>query len=202
MGTYSTTNSIWTCSKIHYSLSPVFVFKFSRNKEMANYCSGTITFVQPTTKLRNFLYKINDKDKPLESFVCPMPKKIKDSTNSNGKYAAWYYRSLENWGTKWWTFDLHIHRDWDKNITIYFTTAWSPIKDNIIAELSKHCSSLLYEFDEWWMYFSGIRKYVDWKPEIYEDYKDPYYGKGVKCEKCWTLNPKENDECIQCGHQW
>lgn len=80
---------------------PVFVFKFSRNKEMAKYCSGTITFVQPTTKLRNFLYKINDKDKPLESFVCPMPKKINDSTNSNGKDDAWYYRSLENWGTKW-----------------------------------------------------------------------------------------------------
>ena len=57
--------------------------------------------MQPTTKLRNFLYKINDKDKPLESFVCPMPKKIKDSTNSNGKDDAWYHRSLENWGTQW-----------------------------------------------------------------------------------------------------
>lgn len=129
-------------------LSPVFVFKFLSNKEMANYCSGTITFVQPTTKLRNFLYKINGKDKPLESFVCPMPKKIKDNVNSNGKDDAWYYWSIQNWGTKWWTFDLHIHRDRDKNITVYFTTAWSPIKDDIIAELSKHCSSLLYEFDE------------------------------------------------------
>ena len=82
-------------------LSPVFVFKFLSNKEMANYCSGTITFVQPTTKLRNFLYKINGKDKPLESFVCPMPKKIKDNVNSNGKDDAWYYWSIQNWGTKW-----------------------------------------------------------------------------------------------------
>lgn len=52
------------------------------------------------------------------------------------------------------------------------------------------------------MYFSGIRKYVDWELEISEDYDDPYYGQGIKCDKCGTLNPKENDECMECGHQW
>lgn len=83
--------------KTSFLLSPVLFFKFLRNKEMANYCSGTITFVNPTTKLRKFLYKINGKDKPLENFVCPMPKKIKDSMDSNGKDDAWYYWSIQNW---------------------------------------------------------------------------------------------------------
>ena len=53
--------------------------------------------MQPTTKLSNFLYKINDKDKPLESFVCPMPEDIKASMDSNGKDDAWYHWSIENW---------------------------------------------------------------------------------------------------------
>lgn len=170
--------------------------------EMANYCSGTITFVQPTKKLRDFLYEIQGQNIPLESFVCPMPEDIKASMDSNGEDDAWYHWSIENWWTKWWTFDNYIHRDWDGNITLHFTTAWNQISDKIIAELSKHCGSLLYEFDEWWMFFSGIRKYVDWKPEIYEDFNDPYYGQGIRCDYCGGLNPKENDECIQCGHQW
>ena len=65
--------------------------------EMANYCSGTITFVQPTTKLRDFLYEIQGQNIPLESFVCPMPEDIKASMNSNGKDDAWYHWSIENW---------------------------------------------------------------------------------------------------------
>lgn len=33
--------------KTSFLLSPVLFFKFLRNKEMPNYCSGTITFVKP-----------------------------------------------------------------------------------------------------------------------------------------------------------
>ena len=65
--------------------------------EMANYCSGTITFVQPTKKLRDFLYEIQGQNIPLESFVCPMPEDIKASMDSNGKDDAWYHWSIENW---------------------------------------------------------------------------------------------------------
>jgi hypothetical protein len=169
---------------------------------MANLCSGEIVFVKPKQKLRSFLYRINDRDISLESFVCPMPQEIKDSMNSDGKDDSRYYRSIENWWSKRGTYSNYVQRDWDGNIRFFFVTAWSPIKDNIIAELAKYCNSLIYKFDEWGMYFSGIRKYVDWELEISEDYDDPYYGQGIKCDKCGTLNPKENDECMECGHQW
>lgn len=107
---------------------------------MPNICWWTITFYNPSKELREYLRDISkNKNASIEEFVCPMLPDIKASTLPNSWSDAWYNWSCKNRGSKWGTYDHYIQEDKDDEIEITFSTAWSPIKDEILEKLSRHC---------------------------------------------------------------
>lgn len=93
----------------------------------------------------------------LAEYVIPMPDGIRNTTSpvdivdddkADGvqkitqaeadrrmrEYGAldWYEWALENWGTKWGTYD----HEWDEGTMIlHFQTAWSPMNDEVLKRL-------------------------------------------------------------------
>ena len=168
---------------------------------MPNICWWTIKFYGPSKELREHLRYANKNSTPsIEEFVCPMPPEIKATTLPNSWSDDWYERSCKNRGSKRWTYDHYIQEDDDEHIEITFSTAWSPINDEILEKLSKHCESLTYNFDEIWMWFSWVRSVQDWGFTEYKDYEDGYYGKAVICLECWCHNGPEDYECGSCEY--
>lgn len=166
---------------------------------MPNICWWTITFYNPSKELREYLRDISkNKNASIEEFVCPMPPDIKTSTLPNSWSDAWHDWSCKNRGSKWGTYDHYIQEDKDDEIEITFSTAWSPIKDEILEKLSQHCDSLEYYFEEPWMNFSGERFAQDWEITESEDYEDAYFWDGVICTECWCINDPERYECQSC----
>lgn len=129
-----------------------------------------------------------------------MPPDIKASTLPNSLSDAWYDWSCKNRGSKWGTYGHYIQEDKNSNIEITFSTAWSPIKNEILKKLSKHCEYLTYAYDETWMNFSGKRTARNWEITESEDYEDAYFWNGVICPECWCVNDPENCECDSCEH--
>jgi hypothetical protein len=81
--------------------------------------------------------------------IVPMPKKLK-GTEAPKDSPNWYDWSLENWGTKWNSYDGNVT---DEGIS--FNTAWSP-PTPVIVELAKQIGkSLRLIYDEPGMDFCG-----------------------------------------------
>ena len=108
---------------------------------MPNHVYTRISISDPTKKQKEILKKI-EKAEGLCRYYKPMPKELEGTTSPSHK-PNWYDWCLENWGTKWGCYDFEI----DDEI-ISFTSAWSPIGDNIIRMFAKDFPSFTYSWEE------------------------------------------------------
>ena len=108
---------------------------------MPNHVYARISISDPTKKQKEILKKI-EKAEGLCRYYKPMPKELEGTTSPSDK-PNWYDWCLENWGTKWGCYDFGIDDE-----VISFTSAWSPIGDNIIRMFAKDFPSFTYSWEE------------------------------------------------------
>ena len=108
---------------------------------MPNHVYARISISDPTKKQKEILKKI-EKAEGLCRYYKPMPKELEGTTAPSDK-PNWYDWCLENWGTKWGCYDFGIDDE-----VISFTSAWSPIGDNIIRMFAKDFPSFTYSWEE------------------------------------------------------
>lgn len=108
---------------------------------MPNHCYTRISISDPTKKQKEILKKI-EKAEGLCRYYKPMPKEL-EGTKADGKQYSWYEWCCDNWGTKWGCYDFYIDDD-----VIAFTSAWSPIGENIIQMFAKDFPNFHYEYEE------------------------------------------------------
>ena len=108
---------------------------------MPNHVYTRITISDPTKKQKEILKKI-EKAEGLCRYYKPMPKELEGTTSPSDK-PNWYDWCLENWGTKWGCYDFEMDDD-----VISFTSAWSPIGENIIQMFAKDFPSFTYSWEE------------------------------------------------------
>ena len=70
-----------------------------------------------------------DKDGPFETL------RWKDGKQDD----RWYYWRIDNWGTKWNSYDLYIDTNSNNELVVEFLTAWSPPREIFIA-LRDYCN--------------------------------------------------------------
>ena len=51
----------------------------------------------------------------------------------------WYYWRIDNWGTKWNSYDLYIDTNSNNELVVEFLTAWAPPREIFIA-LRDYCN--------------------------------------------------------------
>ena len=108
---------------------------------MPNHVYARISISDPTKKQKEILKKIEKAEGLCRNYK-PMPKELEGTTSPSDK-PNWYDWCLNNWDTKWGCYDLEIEDD-----VIAFTSAWSPIGDNIIRMFAKDFPSFSYSWEE------------------------------------------------------
>lgn len=104
---------------------------------MPNYCDNVVVIKHKDEQLLESLLQASVENKFCEK-VIPLPQELKETKSPNRdseerkaelhlKYGAdnWYDFCINNWGTKWDIFDVSSYIE-DDELTIQFTTAWSP----------------------------------------------------------------------------
>jgi hypothetical protein len=97
--------------------------------------------------------------------ILPMPPELK-GTEAPADKPNWYDWCVENWGTKWNSYDGNVTED-----GISFNTAWAPPTPVIVALAKKIGKSLRLIYDEPGMDFCG---------ELIVD------AKGRHCDECYS----------------
>ena len=81
----------------------------------------------------------------------------------------WYDWSWENWGTKWGTYD---NKFFEKDREYTYTTAWSPLSEDIIEMLAKYIPTFKYHWEEEQGY-GAESEYENGERVFYEEYDIP-----------------------------
>ena len=102
-------------------------------------------------------YKDNEKkrEKGKNHFGQEITKEMQQEFIDKYKFDNWYDWSIHNWGTKWGCYDNEMDDE-----TYSFTTAWSPLKEELIEKFAQLVSGFSYFFEEetgW----GGWREYED-----------------------------------------
>ena len=145
---------------------------------MPNHCYTRISISDPTKKQKEILKKI-EKAEGLCRYYKPMPTEL-EGTSAPADKPNWYDWCCQNWGTKWGCYDFEIDDD-----VISFTSAWSPIGDNIIQMFAKDFPSFNYEWEEEQEYGSEM-DYENGECIMQKDYDEPQW------EEIEDVNTKDN----------
>jgi hypothetical protein len=143
---------------------------------MPNYCYNKLKIKGEEEKLKAFAEKAltYDTDPQKKNYFdignfIPMPKELEDTEVPRNtedkklkkKYGAdnWYHWALQNWGTKWGTFDSIVHNeDIEYGTLVYeYTTAWCPLIPEVWEKVSKEYPDLTFiiDYEETGMDFEG-----------------------------------------------
>ena len=109
---------------------------------MPNWCMNTVTFEGTEQQIKK-IKKAVDKEELFDSFY-PIPKALRETVSGSEsakpdwqkensgqlimKHGAdnWYDWCTTNWGTKWDACDLSVLSEGTHDVTIGFSSAWSP----------------------------------------------------------------------------
>ena len=123
---------------------------------MPNYCNNNIVITGPNSVIDK-IEKIANGDKgDLLQYFYPMPKELNDTVAGpepktkkeklekrrlQVEYGAsnWYDWRVENWGTKWNSYDFELDDESKSKLQVRFLTAWCPPKEIFIA-LRNYCN--------------------------------------------------------------
>ena len=73
----------------------------------------------------------------------PLTKEMNESLIQKYGHNSWYGWCNEHWNTKWGCYDFIVDDE-----VIYFTSAWSPIGEDIIDMFSKDFPDFVYSWEE------------------------------------------------------
>ena len=115
--------------------------------------------------------------KAYDDTISPMPKKKDDPYKyelgelllKHHGFDNWYDWSWENWGTKWGTYD---NKFFEKDREYTYTTAWSPLSEDIIEMLAKYIPTFKYSWEEEQGY-GAESEYENGERVFYEEYDIP-----------------------------
>lgn len=187
---------------------------------MPNYCNWRVRIYGLTGEQRERIGRWA-KNWKLCEMIIPYPKDVKEdikikkeydkeherlfkawqlsqevANNLRKKYPykdLWYNWCPENWGSKWDLCDCSIY-PFDGWLELNFWTAWSPVLD-VFKELSrKYKCAVEYDYNEWWMFFSGRARWEKWMLVYHNEYDDPYYWEWEKCVVCGSIYDWTNEE--------
>ncbi|QDP54070.1 MAG: hypothetical protein GOVbin1629_6 [Prokaryotic dsDNA virus sp.] len=158
---------------------------------MPNHVYTRIVISDPTKKQKEILKKI-EKVGGLCRHYKPMPKQL-EGTKANGKQYSWYEWCNENWDTKWGCYELEI----EDNL-ISFTSAWSPIGDNIISMFAKDFPDFTYSWEEEQGYGSEM-DYEGGKCVMQWDYDCPEWGDILEYKDCYLTELYEDHPNYESG---
>lgn len=99
---------------------------------MPNHVYSTLSVYDPTEEQREKLQEIS------KVGICQYYKPRPKDQDEN-----WYEWNIENWGTKWGDYDTELEYD-----NYDFTTAWSPISDEIIQMFANDFPNFEYIWEE------------------------------------------------------
>ena len=116
---------------------------------MPNHVYSVISLPTLTKKQKGILEKIEEAG-GLCRYYKPMPKGLENTTAPKDK-PNWYDWALDNWETKWGCYDFIVEDE-----AIYYTSAWSPIGENIIDMFAKDFPNFMYSWEEEQEYGSEI----------------------------------------------
>jgi hypothetical protein len=108
---------------------------------MPNHVYSVISLPTLTEKQKGILKKIEEAE-GLCRYYKPMPKELENTTAPKDK-PNWYGWCNEHWGTKWGCYDFVVEDE-----VIRFTSAWSPIGENIIDMFTEDFPSFTYNWEE------------------------------------------------------
>lgn len=106
----------------------------------------------------------------LSKFIHPEPDNygnelsIPYSSSATPDKMDGYQWSIENWGTKWGAYDIHLMEEdtvGDGTVCYQFNTAWNPFNYNVSEAMSKPFPSLIFHLNyfERGMGFQGWRRW-------------------------------------------
>lgn len=131
---------------------------------MPNHVYHTISIGIDITKEKQEILNNIEKAGGICRYYKPMPQELEGSTSpariGDGEndtiteersaelkhkygYDNWYDWCCNIWGTKWGCYDLEINDE-----QLCFTTAWSPMDDNIIKLMSQDFPNMLWSYEE------------------------------------------------------
>jgi hypothetical protein len=117
---------------------------------MPNHVYSVISLDTLTKEQEEILKKIEEAE-GLCRYYKPMPKELENTTSPSDE-PNWYDWRIKNWGTKWGCYQLEINSG-----LITFTSAWSPIGDDIIEMFAKDFPNFVYSWEEEQEYGSEIQ---------------------------------------------
>lgn len=115
---------------------------------MPNHVNNTITVFNEDDKLT--LRTLIAHNPSLAEALLPVPP---------GMMSSQYHWCIDTWGTKWGDYDGAITEDNDLHYS--FTTAWSPLGGQLLAEIALKLPNFTYEYSEQGCDFGGIYTVVD-----------------------------------------
>ncbi len=80
----------------------------------------------------------------------------------------WYYWKIDNWGTKWNSYNIEVESNFDDELTVSFDTAWAPPIE-IFKKIKEYCEE--YNLALHWEHMQeedGYRVVYDLMKEIEE----------------------------------
>jgi len=127
---------------------------------------GLAEFFRPRPKVFEETIKPKPEiDKDFDQYL------IQDNLEKEYGFDNWYDWSVENWGTKWGTYDDEFT---DSDHTYRYTTAWCPLAPELIDLLAKYIPDFTYHWEEE-QGFGAYMEYENGKRELYQEYDIPNF---------------------------
>jgi hypothetical protein len=134
---------------------------------MPNWVNNDIIIKGNPASIQRFAKAVRSKDKDGEVnvfdfnniFPCPeqlnkndwqSDKAVAAANKATYGYEGWYDWNVANWGTKWNSCNARVCNLGNGSVCYSFETAWSPVADRILSNLSRRFKSLTFthEFHE------------------------------------------------------
>jgi hypothetical protein len=116
---------------------------------MPNHVKNILTVTGKREKinlLKNFVHDEEEKNPFSLNNILPMPPEDEMEDGYINNMPNWYNWRIENWGTKWNTYDIEMTRIDHENINYIFLTAWaSPV--NALIILSSKFPTLVFKLE-------------------------------------------------------
>ena len=139
---------------------------------MPNHTDNRVILSHDDSQQIDMIYNVmNTEGTELCHHLIPEPR-----DDENEPTSGWYDWRLENWGTKWDVYNVHMTRMGDNTLVMSFDTAWSPpipVFDKMVDMGYKVTARYL---DEGWGYIGEYNDGDDWSTtdveSVVEDYPD------------------------------
>ena len=164
---------------------------------MPNHTDNRVILSHDDSKMIDDIYNVmNTEGTELCHHLIPEPR-----DDAGEPTSGWYEWRLDNWGTKWDVYNVHMTRMDDNTLVMSFDTAWSPpipVFDKMVDMGYEINARYL---DEGWGYIGEYTDGDDWSTtdveSVVEDYPELDYEFNIsECIAEYALYNEENDDAV------